>query len=176
MTDNQNLNSQVKLLSWMLDDVRKETLRGIEGLNKEQLFMPPVEGEFPIGAYLMHLGEVDAYWYSIISGKQMSDEIKRRVYYDAWFDTKPEKYAPPKEPLELDEYIEAITEARDIVKHYMRSLNDGDLDEIVIIQKDSGGGKERMRKWVIYHLIEHEAHHRGQMFLLIRKAGFRENK
>src|SRR5437867_7147710 len=132
MPDNRNSNSQAKLLLWMLDDVRRETLKGIAGLSKEQLFNPPVDGEYSIGAYLMHLGEVDAYWYSVISGKQMSDELKKRVYYDAWFDTKPEKYVPPKEPLELDKYVEAITETRDIVKQYLRSLKDDEHEETVI--------------------------------------------
>ncbi|MGH2574813.1 MAG: DinB family protein, partial [Ignavibacteria bacterium] len=142
-------------------------------LNKEQLFKPPIEREYPIGAYLMHFGECDAGWYAVISGKEMSDEIKKRVYYEAWFDTTPELYNPPKEPLEVNEYIEAITETRNIFRDYILSLNDSDLDELVI-QKSTKGEKKVSRKWIIYHLIEHEAHHRGQMFMLIRKAGFKK--
>ncbi|MCC7430273.1 nuclease, partial [bacterium] len=28
-------------------------------------------------------------------------------------------------------------------------------------------------RWVLYHLIEHEVHHRGQIFFLMRKANFK---
>lgn len=48
--------------------------------------------------------------------------------------------------------------------------------EGIVVQKWEGGEEKIPKKWIIYHLIEHEAHHRGQMMMLIRKAGFRESK
>ena len=73
------MNSKVQLLKWMLEDVRAETLKGIEGLSKEKLFQAPVEGEFPIGAFLMHFGECDTFWYSQLTGNQMPEELRKRV-------------------------------------------------------------------------------------------------
>ena len=160
-----------ELLHWMLDDVRKETLKGVSHLSAEQLFQSPVEGEAPIGSFLMHLGEVDAWWYSVISGKEMSDEIKKAVYFDCWYDSKEAK--PPTTPLEPEIYADAITKTRNIVLDYINTLKDEQLEEKVVM-KWSGGEKELTRKWIIYHLIEHEAHHRGQMFMLIRKAGWKK--
>lgn len=53
-------------------------------------------------------------------------------------------------------------------------MRTGDLGAVrVVIQKWTRSEKVLMRKWIFYHLIEHEVHHRGQMFLLIRKAGFK---
>jgi uncharacterized damage-inducible protein DinB len=163
-------NSQIELLKWMLEDIRKETLKGVEHLSKEQLFKNPIEDEYPIGAYLMHLAEVDISWLEIISGVKQPDDLKKKSYYDKWYDA-PENSEPPRMPLEVNEYLETIAAARKNFLDYVSSLKESDLEE-VIVWKGARGERKFSRKWIIYHILEHEAHHRGQMFLLIRKAGW----
>jgi len=161
------MNSNVQLLKWMLQDVRVETLKGIEGLTKEKLFQAPAEGEFPIGAYLMHLAECDAYWYSQLSGNEMPDELKKRAFDNCWFDCPAENFNPPSSAPEAQEYLDVNVETRKILYDYMDKMNDSELDDAVRLKKN---GEPLTKKWIIYHLIEHEAHHRGQMFMLIRKG------
>lgn len=171
------LNTKMKnteLLIYMLKDIREVTLQGVNGLSKEQLFAEPLPGEFPIGAYLMHLGECDIGWYESLSGNKIPDELKNRCYYSAWFDVPAEDFNPPKSPIEPSEYIAAITEVREIVLDYISKMADEDL-EITIKRKRSATVEVDIpKKWIIYHLIEHEAHTRGQMFMLIRMAGFKK--
>lgn len=161
--------SQIELIKWMLEDVRKETLAGVEHLSREQLFIPPVKGEFPIGAYLMHFAEVDLSWLEIISGIKQSDEIKKRAYYDAWYDVP--NPVPPKEAPEIKEYLETIAETRKLFLDYISSLEDSQLEDEIVFHGRLGE-RRFTKKWIMYHILEHEAHHRGQMFLLIRKAGW----
>ncbi len=163
------MNDQIQLLKWMLEDVRKETLSGIDHLSKEQLFLAPVEGEYSIGSYLMHFAECDLSWLEILSGEEQPSELKKRAYFDKWFDVPDPE--PPKEPLEINEYLETIAATRKNFIDYISTLNDNDLEKEVVIQRKSGERKIK-KKWIIYHIIEHEAHHRGQMFMLIRKAGW----
>jgi uncharacterized damage-inducible protein DinB len=161
---------QVALLKWMLEDVRKVTLAGVSHLTKEQLFTPPIEGEYPIGSYLMHFAEADLSWLQIISGQKQPDEIKKRAYYGCWYDSGPDPN-PPKEALEVKEYFDVIATTRKMFLDYISTLKDSDLEEI-ITRKRPGGEKKYSKKWIIYHIIEHEAHTRGQIFMLIRKAGW----
>jgi len=167
------MKSNIELLKYMLDDIRKVTFKGISGLTKEQLFAEPVKGEYPIGAYLMHLGEADLGWLRTLTGEKQSNELKKRVYYNAWFDAPSEKYNPPKEAIEPDEYINAINDVRKVLISYIDTLEDENLDEKITVKRKSGE-TEITKKWIIYHLIEHEAHTRGQMFLLMRMAGFKQ--
>jgi len=164
--------TQIDLMIYMLDDIRKITLAGVRNLTNEQLFQPPVEGEYPIGAYLMHLGECDLGWLKSLSGEEQPEDLKKRVYYNSWFDSAPEDFAPPSEPIEPEEYINAITEARERERKYISSMTDIELEDMIIRKRD-GKEIEIPKKWIIYHLIEHEAHTRGQMFLLMRKAGLK---
>jgi uncharacterized damage-inducible protein DinB len=158
-----------ELFLYMLDDIRKITLAGVRGLTKEQLFRPAVEGEYPIGAYLMHLGEADLGWLEVISGEEQPAELKKRTYYGAWFDPYPGKENPPKTPPETHDYVNTITEIRERLRKYIKTLSDDNLEEVIV------RGKDKMtKKWIIYHLIEHEAHTRGQMFLLLRKGGLKK--
>jgi uncharacterized damage-inducible protein DinB len=164
------MQSQVQLLKWMLEDVRKETLSGVSHLSKEQLFETPVEGEYSIGSYLMHFAECDVSWLEIISGIEQPEEIKKKSYSDVWFDPSGES-SPPSGPLEINVYMDTIAETRKNFLDYVSTLSDEDLESDVTIKRKSGDRKFK-KKWIIYHLIEHEAHHRGQMFLLIRKTGW----
>ncbi len=55
---------------------------------------------------------------------------------------------------------------------HISGLNDDDLEKTVIM-KSKRGDINLTKKWIIYHIIEHEAHHRGQMFMLMRQAGWK---
>lgn len=160
--------AQISLLKWMLEDVRKVTLGGVGHLTKEQLFTPPIEGEYPIGAYLMHLAEAEIGWLQVISGKQVDDEIKKRAYYSKWYDCGPD-YDPPKAPIEINEYLDVLRITRGKFLSFISTIKDSELEDIIKWEYE-GNKRERSKKWIIYHILEHEAHTRGQMFLLIRKA------
>jgi uncharacterized damage-inducible protein DinB len=155
----------------MLEDIRKTTLGGVSHLTKEQLFTPPIEGEFPIGACLMHFAECDLGWLETISGKEVPDEIKKRSYYSAWFDVPQSDYNPPKEAPEIKEYFEVMELTRKMFLDYVSSLNNAGLEDI-ITRKRGDVERKYSKKWIIYHILEHEAHTRGQIFMLIRKAGW----
>ncbi len=99
--------TNTELIKYMLNDIRSITLKGVSGLTKEQLFAEPVKGEFPIGAYLMHLAEVDLFWLSVLNGLESDTELKRRSYADKWFDAG-DTYDPPTEAIEPEEYIDTM--------------------------------------------------------------------
>lgn len=158
----------------MLEDIRNETLSGINHLSKDQLFAPPVEGESSIGSYLMHLAECDIHWLEVLSGIPQPDELKLRCYYNKWFDSGKDSN-PPKQALEVNEYINVNNVSRKNFLDHLSTLKETELED-EIIQKGRTGDFKLTKKWIIYHILEHEAHHRGQMFMLIRKAGWNKSK
>lgn len=167
---------QIDLFIYMLEDIRRITLKGVGGLTKQQLFQEPIPGEFCIGSYLMHLAEVDLGWLQVMDGKEPEEELKKKSYYGTWFDSDT-ACNPPKEPLEVEEYIDTLTKCRVKLIEYIKTLSDFDLEKKFSVTRNYDGKeviKEYTRKWIIYHLIEHEAHTRGQMFMLIRIAGFKK--
>jgi uncharacterized damage-inducible protein DinB len=164
-----DLEPQVGLLMAMLDDVRRTTLKGCEGMSADDLHRLPEKGEYPLGAYLMHLGEAEIFWLEVMTGDQVPDEVKRDVFYCCWFDPSQEPQ-PPAKPMPLEEYVSRLAVVRGLVKTAVRKLEDAALDAPRTI--DSGDVTHTVTpRWILYHLIEHEAHHRGQMMLWKRWMG-----
>ena len=168
------MQSQIPLLKWMLEDVRKETLEGVKHLTKEKLFQIPVEGEYPIGAYLMHIADCEIDYLEFLSGVKQPIELKKRSYQDKWFRPDGEP-SPPQIALEVSEYFETLAAVRKKLLDYISTLKDSELDKI-IIRNIEGNEIKRMRKQIVFASIEHEIHHRGQMFMLIRIAGWNKKK
>lgn len=158
----------------MLEDVRRVTLDGIEHLTNSQLFEPPLSGEYPIGAYLMHLAECDISWLEILSGMVQPEELKAECYYDSWYDPS-KTSSPPKSSLEKKAYLSILEKTRKNFLDYVSTINDDAFEEEVVF-KGKTSERRFKKKWIVYHILEHEAHHRGQMFLLIRKAGWIQKK
>jgi uncharacterized damage-inducible protein DinB len=164
------------LIIYMLEDIREITLKGVNGLTKEQLFAEPLPGEFPIGAYLMHLAECELWWLHVMDGLPMDAELTKRAYSNTWFDAG-DDFNPPKEAIEIDEYFDVMAKCRAKLIEFIRSITDEEIEKKVYLRWTQNGeekSKEFTVKWILYHLIEHEAHTRGQMFLLIRMAGFKK--
>lgn len=168
------MKDQIELFKWMLNDVREVTLRGVDHLSKEQLYKSPADKEYPIGSYLMHLAECDISWLEVLSGIEQPEELKKRCYYNSWYDPS-EPPAFPDSPVEFSVYKSVVDDARKNFITYISGMNDSQLEEEVSFKGDNSGRKFK-KKWIIYHILEHEAHHRGQMFMLIRQAGWKKTK
>ncbi|MBK8981283.1 MAG: DinB family protein [Ignavibacteria bacterium] len=163
------MNDRLKLMEYMLEDIRKVTLSGVSHLSKEQLFTEPLKGEFPIGAYLLHFAECEISWLEILSGISQPEDLKQKAYYNKWYDPLGTG-EPPSTPPEISYYLDVISEARKNLTDYMAGMKDAELEENVTMKRKNGD-HTLQKKWIIYHLLEHEAHHRGQMFMLLRMAG-----
>lgn len=165
--------SESQLLKLLLEDARRKTLKSIEGLTKEQLFAPPIPNEDCIGAYLMHLGECEIGWYETMTGEQLPQEVRERNYHGVWIGCPKEEAHPPKEALEVEEYLSAIADARKPYIDFLDKINDEVLDEIVTVKR--GENEVIMTKRdIINRIISHENHTRGQMCLLMRMGGIKK--
>jgi len=166
------MNSQTQLLKLQMEDARRKTLKGIEGITKEQLFAHPVPNESCLGAYLMHLGECEIGWYEEISGEVLPDDLKKRNYYDAWIGYPLEQAKGPKEAPEIEEYLSAISDVRKYWLSFLDKINDSELDDVVIAYKGHGDVPMTKRD-IVNRIISHENHTRGQIFLLARMGGIK---
>ena len=174
MEDNKRV---IKELVYLLESGRQEILDGIRHLTKEQFFTPPVPGEYPIGAHLMHYCECDIAWTERISegAIKISDDLRKRSYYNAWFDPGGDDAGvPPVEAPEVEFYFDTLAEVRKYFVDYVKGMTDDDLDK-EITRVSNGKEIKISKRWIICNHIKHDAHHRGQIFMLIRMAGWGES-
>ena len=77
--------------------------------------------------------------------------------------------APPSAALDgkdLTFFREVLERARRYTRHALDPLTDADLQKVIVRERPDGNRREFNVGWVLYHLLEHEAGHRGQVALL----------
>ncbi len=75
----------------------------------------------------------------------------------------PEVNIPQLKGQELQFYVDKLNETRHEVYQRLVKFKDDDLDKIV-----ESESKKYSIEWILFHLIEHEAMHIGQILLLKR--------
>ena len=117
-----------------------------------------------IGALILHLGESEAGWIqAIIAGKELSDEEKRFVH---WCDTTETDFAG--KGYGARECIEKIDKISEMSREILARFDDEDLERLFGYERTSGERVEVSLRWVLHHLIDHEANHKGQISMLKR--------
>ncbi|KYG29563.1 DinB family protein [Alkalihalobacillus trypoxylicola] len=147
---------------WCLEDIRNELIKQISPLNQHQLDQP-MEQESTIGSLLYHIALVEADWLFV--------EVLEQENFDS-------------DLLELfpypfhgeDKKLSMVT--GDSIEFHLLRLRKVRERLHIVFQQMSLAEYRRPRtfdtynvtpEWVIYHLIEHEANHRGQIFSMIRQ-------
>jgi uncharacterized damage-inducible protein DinB len=144
-----------------LDDVRRRTLEAAAGLTPEQLAWKPPGGGNSIGQLLRHIALVELDW----------------VFTDLSRHEPMPKTAPPillldgpmadpgLQPLEI--FTAALDYAR---KETKTRLGRYGRDEIETSREYVGDGGRRVFnvRWILLHMLDHEAQHTGQILLVKR--------
>ncbi|TFE02309.1 DinB family protein [Jeotgalibacillus salarius] len=150
---------------WCLEDVRQTLLSKIIDLTQEELDDEP-EGLHSIGTLLYHIAAVEAGWlYGEVLCRDWDPEIEALFPKESW---KDERLSPFKGE-SIDQHIYRLQKVRETLCDHFRNMTGIDwrtsreLEEYNVTPE-----------WVIYHLIEHEARHSGQIFQTKRLRRERE--
>ncbi|MCP4632178.1 MAG: DinB family protein [candidate division Zixibacteria bacterium] len=146
---------------YMMEDVRERTLNYIQGLTVEQLSWHPNPRVESIGTLLLHIAAIE---FSYIQ-----EDIMQREMGEEWKIAFPIRFNIPQiSGKELDYFVDKLNEVRNETKAILKTLTDEDLNREITLH-DSGDSPTKFSiEWILYHLVEHEAHHKGQIAVMKR--------
>ncbi|TLS37819.1 DinB family protein [Pseudalkalibacillus caeni] len=152
-----------------LKETREKLLEVISDIDTDDLHYKH-SGLPSIGGYLLHIAQIELWWAkTVLLEQNLSESDKEHFFFN-----EDQKITAPEDK-ELSWFQARLAEARALTRGYYNQLSDVDFrnpTKRAILE-----GKEVFcsPEWVIYHLIDHESYHRGQIGMLLKLiAGKRE--
>ncbi|MDQ0200774.1 DinB family protein [Neobacillus ginsengisoli] len=144
---------------WCLEDVRRTILERISGISQIALDTKPAGGH-SIGSLLYHISLIEADWfYEDVLGGVWNPKIRSLFPQE---DRNNDNTLTHIEGQDLGEHLHRLKSVRDELISHFRSMDLEDWRKPRILKVH-----DVTPEWVIYHLIEHESHHRGQIFQML---------
>ena len=161
---------EVGLCAASMEELRASLVRGVEDLSTETLARRAYAGANTIGTLLIHVAEAELFWMQEVIKREPLTATQRQEYR---FDIFGRPGAPAVEAHDFGYFRKRMDEARVVTRRVLEDLGDEDLEQARTWEDMKSGEKREFTvRWILQHLIEHEAHHRGQVFLLKRALGF----
>jgi uncharacterized damage-inducible protein DinB len=162
------LDPQVGLLLAMLGDGTREWREELGQVPEDAVVWQPFPQGHSIGALILHLADSESFWIQEVAAGQARtpEEVK------ALLSEETDQYAinwpiPPKKPLGW--YFEQHDRIRKETRRTVRRLADPE-------HIGRRGEREFTLRWVLHHVITHEAYHGGQAVLLALQYAHRERR
>ena len=170
-------SNQVALFLAELDDQNRRISEDARDITAAELEWQSAPGMNSIGMLLAHIAIVEVFWTKIglvtggdIDLKRVREEIASVLGIGMDGDGMPlEKDGPPPQSLagrDREFYEQLLRTARAFTYHNTTNLSDAELDRSSSITRKDGSKGTYTVRWVLYHLLEHEAAHYGQISLI----------
>jgi uncharacterized damage-inducible protein DinB len=143
------MNAAKRFRHWQ--SVRRGLIEALDKLNDEQLGFVPREGLWSLGKVACHIADAEDGWFRYVATGEL----------DEWPQFEAEDYPTVESVKKLLTEVHGRTEA------YLATLGDADLEQIVLAPWES----EFPLRWIIWHVLEHEIHHRGEIYLMLGLMG-----
>ncbi len=131
--------------------VRQGLYEALDLLTDEQLTFVPGEGLWSLGTVACHIANAEDGWFRYIATGELDD----------WPPMEVEQYPTVALVKALLEETHAYTLA------YLEGLDVADLERKVT----TFWGAELSIRWIIWHVLEHEISHRGEIYLMLGLMG-----
>ena len=153
-----DLDPQTGLLLAVLDDVTSEWREELGEVGDDIILWQPFPGGHSIGALILHMADVEAHWlHEVGAGQKRPVEELSRLLSNETDQYKVEWPNPPAQPLAW--YFAQQDDVRARTKRLIAGIND--LEHIG--QEDD---ESYTLRYLLNHVISHEAYHGGQAVLL----------
>jgi uncharacterized damage-inducible protein DinB len=155
---------------WQMDEQRAGLLADVRGLSPAALGWQPRPGMNTIGMLLAHIAYAEAHLGQVgLLGEAVghAEDVIGLTEEEEGLPLAPG--APPSPALEgrtLADFEGLLSRAREHTRTIARTMTDADLEREVVRRRPDGTLRVFNVGWVFYHLLEHEAGHRGQIGVL----------
>lgn len=136
--------------------VRAELRRAAEGLTQEQLDCVATSYPATIGGLLVHIADCEYYWIGhVAAGMPGRPDFTR-------FEAAKTK----------GEILGLLDEWEGYFTRWLQEQEIEDWDQVfyAVLRRD-GSVDKVSKRWTAWHVVEHQARHRGQIFMLMRMQG-----
>lgn len=150
---------------WALEDERQRPKEVLAGIDPPALDWAPPEGGNSIGTILYHLALIEADWLSVEVLEQASypHEVAALLPHE---DRDKRGRLTRLQGVGLDAYLVRLDAIRDRLLAAFREMPLAEFRRLRHLP-----AYDVTPEWVVHHLVQHEAEHRGQIGLLRELAG-----
>ena len=132
--------------------VREDLMRALDGLADEQLDFMPRDGLWSLGTVARHIASAEEGWFRHCVTRDLGE----------W----PADFTAQDYPT-VEAIKSLLTEVHARTEAYLETIDAGELERVV----DMPWGTKLSLRWIIWHVLEHEIHHRGEIFLMLGLMG-----
>ncbi len=145
---------------WALEDTRSRTLEVLDGIGRAALDWTPADETDSIGAVLYHIAAIEIDWLyaEVLEGHPWPQEVETLFGTDVR-DKQGRLSAVQGVPLE--DHLRRLDFARDRLLQVYRTMSLADFRRPRSLPR-----YDVTPEWVLHHLMQHEAEHRGQLAAL----------
>ena len=147
-----------------MEEVRTQLVVAVKAIPDELIGKPAFLGAHSIGALVLHIGEAEWFWVQmVVGGHELTDEDKKAPCWDILDDVE----AVARNGFTTEFCLMEIEKIRNQTRDLLFSYNAKDLERIINYERN-GVMTEHNLRWILHHLIDHEAQHKGQILMLKR--------
>jgi len=145
---------------WMMQDTRSRTMETLKGVQQETLDWRPSAKENSIGTVLYHMADIEADWlYAEVLEESVPSDVMALFQHG----TRDEHgHLSQAEGYRLDEHIKRLEVVRSLLLDVFQQMDLADFR-----RARSLPDYDVTPEWVLHHLMQHEAEHRGQIGSII---------
>lgn len=152
-----------------MEEVREQLRRSVREISDEDMARLAFTGAHSIGALTLHIGEAEWFWMNcVILGHKLTDEDRRQPFWDVLGD--PEGFASKNYSTQF--CLDTADGIREETRRFLATLDDSGLDNTYSHTRDETTMETSLR-WILHHLVDHEAQHKGQILMLKRLLGLK---
>ncbi|NNF00997.1 MAG: DUF664 domain-containing protein [Pyrinomonadaceae bacterium] len=148
-----------------MEEVREQIRSAAKDLSNEEISQKLAPNAHSIGQLILHNAEAEWWWLKVVVAEKEldEDEAAREAFWDILDD---EDFASKDYSAQF--CIDAVDRVRLKCLVVLKDLTDDDLDRFYGWDKNDGTRIEKSLRWILHHLIDHEAQHKGQILMLKR--------
>lgn len=152
-----------------LEETRGVMFEAISDLTNEELARNILPELNSIGQLVLHIGESEYWWIQeIVGGKPMSEDEKKFAHYNEnGFEDFTEKN------FSAEYCTEKLNQIHVLTRSLLAKFSDADLENMYVLKRPDKEIHLSLRR-ILFHLLDHEATHKGQISML--KRILRESK
>ena len=147
-----------------MEEVRSQLVAAVKTVPDDLIGKPAFLGAHSIGALVLHIGEAEWFWMQmVVGGHELTEEDKKAPCWDILDDVE----GVARNGYTTEFCLREIEKIRNQTRDLLFGYNDKDLERIILFERH-GKETEHNLRWILHHLIDHEAQHKGQILMLKR--------